>query len=148
MRLKFYQIYYRDEQFAECYPFATCHRNEKSTDFFENSVIEDLVPKTEADYISVCSWRLKEKRQSGKCPFILGIYGNDDLSEEKIVNSDADIINLRPFSPGHQMLANAAQWHGGQKHGHAWENAINELKQIVDIPVEVNTPIYENHFVA
>jgi hypothetical protein len=148
MRLKFYQIYYRDEHFKECYDFATCHRNDKATDFFENTVIADLVPKTEADYIAVCSWRLKEKRQSGKCPFILGIYGNDDLSEEKIVDSDADVINLRPFSPGHQMLANAAQWHGGDQHNYAWDSAIHTLKQIIDIPKEVETPIYENHFVA
>lgn len=148
MKLKFYQIYYQDKQRNECYPFATCHRNLACTDFFENTVIEDLVPKTEADYISVCSWRLKEKRQSGKCPFILGIYGNDDLSEEKIVTSGADIVNLRPFSPGHQMLANAAQWHGGEQHGHAWENAIETLKHVIDIPEEVKTPIYENHFVA
>lgn len=148
MSLAFYQIYFQDEQLKECYDFATPYRNETCTDYFENSVIKDLVPKTEADYIAVCSWRIKEKRQSGKCPMILNIYGNDDLSEEKILNSGADIINLRPFSPGHQMLANSAMWHGGQQHNYAWENAIDELKNIIAVPEEVKTPIYENHFVS
>lgn len=148
MSLAFYQIYFQGEQLKECYDFAAPYRNETCTDYFENSVIADLVPKTEAEYISVCSWRLKEKRQSGKCPMILNIYGNDNLSEEKILNSGADIINLRPFSPGHQMLANSAMWHGGVQHNYAWENAINELKTIINVPEEVNTPIYENAFVA
>lgn len=148
MTLDFIQIYYNDDQVKHLYSFASPYRNEVVTDFFENKVIAERVPECDAEYIGVCSWRLREKRQSGKCPMILNIYGNDDLSEEKILNSGADIINLRPFSPGHQMLANAAMWHGGPQHKYAWDNAIEELGQIVSIPKEVNTPIYENAFIA
>lgn len=148
MNLKFYQIYFKDEQLKELYDFATPHRNETCTDFFENDVIKNLVPETEAKYICVASWRLKEKRLSGLCPIILKFHLKDDLSEEKILKQDADIMNLRPFSPSHKMLHNAAAWHGGQKHNYSWDNAIAELKKFMHIPTEVNTPIYENHFIA
>lgn len=148
MSLDFIQIYYHDDQVKHLYSFASPYKNEVVTDFFENKVIAERVPKCNAEYIGVCSWRLREKRQSGKCPIILNIYGNDNLSEKKILNSGADIINLRPFSPGHQMLANAAMWHGGAQHNYAWENAITELREIIHVPEEVNTPIYENAFVA
>lgn len=148
MSLDFTQIYYEEGQQKHCYDFVSRYRNNTLTDYFENSIIADLVPKSQAEYIAVCSWRLKEKRQSGKCPMILNIYGSDDLSEEKILNSNADIINLRPFSPSHQMMSCAAAWHGGAQHNYAWDNAITELKNIIDIPEEVKTPIYENAFVA
>jgi hypothetical protein len=146
--LSLIQIYFDDKQLSELYGFARPFKNETLTHYFENKPIADLVPTLDTDFIGVCSWRLREKRQSGNCPMILGIYGNDDLSEEKILNADADIINLRPFSPGHQMLANSAIWHGGPNHNYAWENAIKELQEIIDIPKEVSNPIYENAFVA
>lgn len=148
MTLKLWQIYYSDEQRQHCYNFVSCYRNYTLTDYFENTLIADLVPKTTADYVGVISWRLKEKRQSGLCPMILNIYGDDDLSEEKILSTGADVINLRPFSYGHQMLANAAKYHGGPQHNYAWENAIEELKKFMHIPEEVKHPIYENAFVA
>lgn len=149
MSLDFYQIYFKDEQIKECYDFATPYRNETLTDYFENSIIADLAPKSSADFISVCSWRLKEKRMSGLCPIILKFGSNgDDLSEEKILSHDFDIANLRPFSPNHRMLENAAYWHGGTQHKYAWEDAISELRKIVNVPNEVRTPIYENAFIA
>lgn len=146
MSLDFYQIYYQDEQLKECYDFATPCRNDALTDFFENHVIANLVPKSSADFISVCSWRLRKKRLDGLCPIIL----NNDitLSKEKILSHEFDIANLRPFSKSHRMLANARLWHGGSKHNYAWENAEEELRTIINIPVEVATPIYENHFIA
>jgi hypothetical protein len=148
MSLDFIQIYFQDDQLKEIYSFAHPYRNEVVTDFFENEVIAKRVPLSDAEYIGVCSWRLREKRQSGKCPMILGIYGKDDLSEEKILNSNADIINLRPFTSSHQMLGNAAMWHGGVQHDYAWDNAIEELRKLISIPEEVKTPIYENAFIA
>jgi hypothetical protein len=148
MSLDFTQIYFQDDQLKELYSFAHPYRNEVVTDFFENEVIAKRVPLSDAEYIGVCSWRLREKRQSGKCPMILGIYGKDDLSEEKILNSNADIINLRPFSSSHQMMTCAAAWHGGAQHNYAWDNAIGELGKFISIPEEVKTPIYENAFVA
>lgn len=148
MTLQFTQIYYDDSQLAELYGFSSPYKNLVLTDFFENDVIAREVPGYSADYIGVASWRLREKRQSGFCPMILNIYGNDDLSEEKILKSDADVINLRPFKQGHQMLKLAQGWHGGEQHNYAWEKAIADLKKIIDIPEEVKTPIYENAFIA
>lgn len=143
-RLKFYQIYYRDEQLKECYDFATAYRNGPPTDFFENSIIEDLVPKTDADYISVCSWRLRRKRLDGWTPVILKFANmGDDLSEEKILKQDFDIAVLTPRSGSHKMLGMSEIWHG-----QAWRGAFNELKKFMLLPEEVKTPIYENHFIA
>lgn len=148
MSLEFIQIFYNDDQVKHLYSFASPYKNEVVTDFFENKIIAERVPAVNAEYIGVCSWRLREKRQSGKCPIILGITNADDLSKEKILSSGADIINLRPFSPSHQMLANAAMWHGGPQHNYAWENAIEELRTFIHIPDEVKIPIYENAFTA
>lgn len=149
MSLQFYQIYFQDEQLKQLYSFTTPYKNTVLTDFFENSVIAREVPECDAEYISFCSWRLREKRMSGMCPIILKLGANGDyLSEEKILSQDFDIANLRPFSPSHRMLENSAQWHGGFKHNYAWENAITELKKFIHVPEEVKTPIYENAFIA
>jgi hypothetical protein len=146
MSLQFYQIYFKDEQLTECYDFTARHRNEKITDFFENSIIADLVPKSTAEYISVCSWRLKKKRQDGWTPVIL--KGDLELTEEKILSHDFDVAVLTPRSKSHKMLGMSALWHGGHQHNYAWDNAITELKKFIKIPEEVTTAIYENHFIA
>jgi hypothetical protein len=152
VKLDFIQIIYDEKQRSELYSFARPFKNEVLTDYFENKPIADLVPKSTAEYIGVTSWRLREKRQSGFCPMILKIYGKDDLSEQKLIDGfekqNADIINLRPFSGSHQMLHMAEAWHGGPLHDYAWNNAIKELKNLIPIPNEVSTPIYENAFVA
>lgn len=152
MKIDLHQIYYDEKQLSELYSFAIPLENTVLTDFFENSVIATAVPKSTADYIGVASWRLRQKRQDGLCPMILKIYGKDDLSLGKLKDgiraSDADIVNLRPFSSSHKMLHMASVYHGGPIHNYAWENAIKELKQIIDIPEEVKTPIYENAFIA
>lgn len=142
-RLKFYQIYFEDEQLKECYHFATPYRNETLTDFFENSVIENLVPKTGAEFISVCSWRLQKKRQDGWVPMICKFPGFDDLSEDKILREDFDVAVLTPKSGSHKPLALAAIWHGP-----AWVDAMQELKKFIKVPAELKTAIYENHFIA
>lgn len=144
MRLKFYQIYFEDEQRKECYDFATPYRNETLTDFFENDVIKNLVPETSTEYISVCSWRLRKKRQDGWTPVILK-FNNlvDDLSEEKIFKQYFDVAVLTPRSGSHKMLTMAEIWHG-----QAWREGIAELKKFIKVPDEVKTAIYENHFIA
>lgn len=136
----FYQIYYKDEQLLELYPFAIPFKNETVTDYFENSVIADVVPCSQADYISVCSWRLKAKREMGSCPIILK---DTSLSGEKIIAQDADIMNLRPFIGGHQALRMASNWHHPN-----WDPCIKELKKFIKVPLEVTYAIYENHFIA
>jgi len=150
MTLKFIQIFYDDKQKTACYNFSQLYKNDTLTPYFENSVIADLVPKIEADYIGICSWRLSEKRYSGYTPIMLN--GSIDLREDKIqsaiLNEHPDVINLRPFSPSHQMLDNARMWHGGQIHDYSWDNAIEELRKFIHVPDEVKTPIYENAFIA
>lgn len=149
MRLDFRQIYFEDSQLKELYSFATPYRNEVLTDFFENSIIAGEVPKSDAEYISICSWRLRKKRLDGWTPVILKFDNNgDNLSEEKILKQDFDVAVLTPRSQSHKMLAMAQAWHGGPQHNYVWEKAIDELKQIINVPEEVNIAIYENHFIA
>lgn len=144
--LKFYQIYFEDEQLKQCYDFATPYKNGTLTDFFENSVICDLVPNCDADYISVCSWRLRKKRMDGWTPVVLKFgAGGDDLTEEKILSNDFDVANLTPRSMTHKMLTMAPIWHGEY-----WEKPFAEFKKFLPfkVPNEVKTPVYENHFIA
>jgi hypothetical protein len=137
--LDFYQIYYNDSQKENLYPFAIPYRNERLTPYFENSVIADLVPKSNADYISVCSWRLKDKRVDRS----MQLNGDVSLSYEKIVEKDFDVAILTPVSKSHQPLFMARQWHG-----EPWINAIEKLKEFIKVPTELSTTIYENHFIA
>lgn len=139
--LDFYQIYYKDEQLTELYDFAIPYRNHTLTKYFENDVIKDLVPKSTADYISVCSWRLKQKRGQGSSELILK---NRALTLEVIVTKDFDIAILTPRSPGHHIMNMASNWHGK-----AWDDAINELRKFINVPDElIGNAIYENHFIA
>lgn len=149
MNLAFYQIIYKDEQRTECYDFSTPFFNNTISHFFENDIIKTLVPACQSEYVSVCSWRLRKKRQDGWTPMLCGFAGKeDDLSFEKIIKQDADIMVLTPRSIGHQMLFNASRWHGGHEHDYAWEKSIAELKKFMPVPGEVKTPVYENHFIA
>lgn len=140
--LDFYQIIYEESQREKCYPFAKVYFNETLTDYFENSVIADLVPNSQADLIAVCSWRLAQKR--GDC------YRLPDktLTKEKILNADFDVAVLTPRSPHHKPLLMASEWHGK-----AWDDAFAELKGFlktigINVPEELTHAIYENHFIA
>ena len=135
--LELYQIYFKDDQKKELYDFATPYFNSVLTPYFENSVIADIVPKCSADYVSVCSWRLKKKRGD------MFRLQDKTLTKEKILNSDFDVAILTPRSPTHDALGMAAHWHGK-----AWTDAINDLRSFIKIPVKLNHAIYENHFVA
>ena len=147
MTLDFYQIYFSDEQKEKLYPFAIPYKNETLTDYFENSVIAELVPKSNADLISVCSWRLAQKRGDSSTPIVL--KGDLTLTKEKILNNDYDIAVLTPRSPRHQPLYMASQWHGK-----AWDDAFtifkNEFLHSINIKInrELTKAIYENHFIA
>lgn len=135
--LDFIQIYYKDEHRKELYDFATPYLNTVLTPYFENAVISELVPRCDADFISVCSWRLKQKR--GDMFRLL----DKTLTKEKILNTEFDVAILTPRSPSHDALGMAAHWHGK-----AWTDAINDLRTFIKIPVKLNHVIYENHFVA
>lgn len=133
--LDFYQIYYREEQQKEFYPFAIPYYNEKLTDYFENSVISELVPKSDAKRISVCSWRLRAKRK--------GLFRVAEEIDYQSLIDDYDVAILTPRSPSHKPLFMANIWHGK-----AWTNAIAELRKFIKVPKELKHIIYENHFVA
>lgn len=133
-KLTFYQIYYKEDQLSELYPFATPYFNSNLTDFFENSAIAELVPMCNSEKIGVCSWRLSQKRGNS--------FRVKGLTRENLLD-DYDIAVLTPRSPSHKPLYMATLWHGK-----AWLDAITELKKFIKIPQEVKHSIYENHFVA
>lgn len=143
--LDFIQIIYKEEQREKCYPWTQKYFNYELTDYFENSVIAKIVPTLNADYISVCSWRLAQKRGDT----IINLNGDLSLTEEKILSHDFDIAVLTPRSPRHQPLAMASQWHGK-----AWDEAFAVFKKEflptvgIACPDELSKAIYENHFIA
>lgn len=145
MTLDFFQILYAEEQRPELYPFAKPVFSCGLTPYFENTWIAGLVPASAADFISVCSWRLRRKR--GDATHYLGGLTKDALSEEKIFGTDYDIAILTPHSPSHKPLVMAANWHGK-----AWTDAFSAFKPFLrergPVPDELKYAIYENHFIA
>lgn len=144
-KIDFYQILYHESQRSELYPFAKPYFSVGLTPYFENAIIAGLVPMSMADYISVCSWRLRKKRNDAA--HYLGGMGKDVLNEEKILSNGFDVAILTPHSPAHKPLAMAPNWHGK-----AWVDAFNAfkpfLKQFGKVPDELEYSIYENHFIA
>jgi hypothetical protein len=145
MSIDFYQIYYDKTQAAELYQFAKPFYSVGLTPYFENTFIAGLVPMSQSDYISVCSWRLRRKR--GEAIHWLGGIGKDELTLEKIETHPFDVAVLTPHSPSHKPLVMAANWHG-----QAWSDAFNAFKpflaQFGKVPQELDNAIYENHFIA
>jgi hypothetical protein len=137
MTLNFTQIYYKDDQLDKLYPFARPHKNETLTDYFENEIIARLVPTFDEDLISICSWRLHEKRQTR-----LRLL-DKTLTPDKILGTEFDIAILTPYSATHEPLRMALNWHG-----QPWAEAIKELKHFIRFRDEVTYAIYENHFIA
>jgi hypothetical protein len=146
MTLEFWQIIYKEEQISYLYPFANVWFNNKLTPYFENSGIAELVPQCEADYIGICSWRLKEKRGFGSTPMIL----NNDitLTREKICSREFDVALLRPTNKTHAPFENARAWHFP-----VWEQVFPSFKKLltdlgIKCPIELDRAIYENAFIA
>lgn len=140
-KIDFWQIIYDEVQRPVCYEFSKCHFNAGLSSYFENSVIAELVPTSTAEYIAVCSWRLREKRQQGWTPILLG---NAELTLERIENNDFDIAILCPFDKEHKTMECARAWHGA-----VWDDAISELGKLMPIPDELEgNAIYQNHFIA
>lgn len=131
------QIYYDESQLKELYPFAVPYFNEKLTVFFENSVIADLVMKTNASKIGVCSWKLRQKQR--------GYYiGRPKPITQEVINGDYEILSFTKNTKYHQMIAAATQSH---KYFQPTFDKI--LKAIGKTrPHEVKNPIYQNHFIA
>lgn len=145
MKLDFFQILYHESQREQLYPFAKPYFSVGLTPYFENAIIAGLVPTSNADFIGVASWRLRQKR--GGSVHYLGGLGADILTEEKILNTDFDVAILTPHSPSHRPLAMATNWHG-----EAWVNAFSAFKPFLrgfgKVPDELTYAIYENHFIT
>lgn len=152
------QIYYKDEHINQLYSFSQPYKNTTLTNYFENSVIGNIVPiiPGEIEKIGICSWRLRQKRGDGSTEGILKRAGTHELTEERIIQTDFDVAILTPRSPSHKPLAAARGWHNykdGQYTG-AWDNAFVLLKRFlttdlgIKVPYELKHTIYENHFIA
>jgi hypothetical protein len=144
-KIDFYQILYHESQREKLYPFAKPYFSCGLTPYFENAIIAGIVPFSQADYISVCSWRLRQKR--GDAAHWLGGLNKDVLTEEKILSQDYDVAILTPHSPSHKPLFMAVNWHGK-----AWVDAFNAFRPFLQrfgrVPDELEHSIYENHFIA
>lgn len=146
--LDFYQIYYRDEQHERLYDFAIPFRNEHPTPFLENDVIRSLVPSSTANFIGVCSWQLKRKRNLMPSKHVLKANATR-LDKQHILARDFDIAVLTPRLPDHKTFFMSAHWHG-----RVWSEAFSCLSEFlktelqIGVPNELNYAIYENHFIA
>lgn len=132
----FYQVFYADGQDKVLYPFAKAFKNTKLTEFFENEVILQLVPRSTADKIGVCSWQLRDKLR-------FFIPPRREFAEE-VLYDDYDVLALTKNTRNHGMLAAAERWHPEFKS--IFGRICREIGLCV--PAEVKTPIYFNHFVA
>jgi len=146
MTLDLIQILYDESQRSELYPFSRPYFSCGLTPYFENAIIAGIVPTLTADYISVCSWRLRKKR-AGAAHY-LGGFNKDEFTLEKIESAmPFDVAILTPHSPAHKPLEMAKNWHGK-----AWIDAFESFKPFLKrfgmVPDELNYPIYENHFIA
>lgn len=138
MTLNFTQIYFEDHQKEKIYPFAQAYKNTELTDYFENSIIADLVPLIYEDLICIASWRLHEKRQSR-----LRLL-DKELTEQKILSHEFDVAILTPYSETHRPLEMGAKWHGKP-----FIEGIAELRKLFPFRgEEIRHAIYENHFIA
>jgi hypothetical protein len=149
----FYQIYFHEGQKSLLFPFAKPYFNEKLTVFFENSVISQLVPASNAEKIAVCSYALRKKINNG-IPMRgqeLGKTKDEILAEA--LGADFDVLALtRRQNPikgleGHFMLAKMDNWHPGSR------ETLNLILKAIGIEPfenrrEPKDPIYQNHFVA
>lgn len=145
-KIDLFQILYDESQREQLYDFAKPVFSVGLTPYFENQFIAALVPQSQADYISVCSWRLRKKRNDAA--HYLGGLNKDVLSLSKIEEAmPFDVAILTPHSPAHQPLAMAPNWHGK-----AWIDAFDAfkpfLRQFGKVPDELRYAIYENHFIA
>jgi len=133
MTIAFIQIYWSDTQIANMYPFATPYRNETLTPYFENSVIGELVPKTEADKIAVCSWALRQKHRTFSVPPI------GEITMERLMG-EYDVFAFTRNTNSHQSLAAMDTWHPGSK------DLLRRICEAVNVkfPREVEKPIYQN----
>lgn len=139
MSANLYQIYYKDEQLTNLYPFAIPYKNKALTIFFENDVIRQIVPHGTSDKIAICSWKLKDKLKWNLAP----PRRKEEITEEKL-NSDYDVMPFTRNSKHHEMINAASLWHPG------FREAMTAIVKGIgkNMPREVKIPIYQNAFSA
>lgn len=125
-----WQIYYRDEQKKEIYPFGIPLHNEGLTIFFENEVIARMVPTSETEYTAVTSWKLAQKSRR--------IH---PVTPEAL-SSEYEVLSFTRNGRDHKMIAMANTWHP------KFIEALDLLwtKLGYKRPGEVRNPIYQNHY--
>lgn len=131
MSYQLFQIYYREQQKKEVYPFAIPYYNEGLTIFFENELIRRLVPTAQSDKVAVVSWKLSQKmRFTSLTP--------------KMLEKDFQVLSFTKNGREHKMIAMANTWHP------KFLPALKLLfeKMGLGIPKETKNPIYQNHFMA
>jgi hypothetical protein len=134
--IDFVQCIYKQEQQAECYPFARIYFNHKLTHFFENTMIAAEVLSSDADKISVCSWKLREK--------LRWYIGKHRPMSEEVLRTDYDVLSFTRNTQYHQMLAAADKWHPG------FRTIMKKILEAIGqkMPSEIKNAIYQNHFSA
>lgn len=131
-----HQIYYKEDQLSQIYPWAKPYFNPGLTIFFENDPIAKIVSETEAQRIGVLSWKLEQKlRQRLRLTVPL---------QEAIFQMHYQVLALTRQSSHHQMMAAAKEWHPG------FLETITMIwsKLGYKMPGETKNPIYQNHFVS
>lgn len=136
MKAELTQIIYKEEQRGECYPFANVHFNDKLTIFFENEVIKEVVRRSTADKIGVCSWKLRQKQR-------WNVPKPREITPE-LLESDYEVLSFTRNTHHHQMLFASERWHPG------FMRAMRIICSHVNItvPDEVKQPVYQNAFMA
>lgn len=137
--IHFYQIYFREEQQAQFYPFAIPVHNRGLTIFFENEIIKALVPRVRAEHvqkIAVVSWKLKEK---------LRMYiGRPREITQELLESEYDVLSFTKNTQYHDFYA------FGEAHHKGFRESLAKMLKVAGVPMpsRVKTPIYQNHFSA
>lgn len=132
----FLQIYYLPEQKSEIFPFTTPYFNQSLTEFFENQIIADFVPSSQAEKIAVCSWSLRQK-------MTMRIPPRRNLSAE-VLQEDFDVMSFTKNSPDHDMIGALDVWHPGSA------ALLRKIWAAVGLPFceKPRYPIYQNAFCA
>lgn len=130
------QIYFRDEQKASLYPFATPYYNEHLTVFFENTCIAGLVTGAQTEKISVCSWKLAQKIR-------IQVKRCRPLTQE-MLESDYEVLSFTNNTQYHDFFAFASAHHKN------FRETFEKMLSVAGIrmPSRVKCPIYQNHFSA
>lgn len=135
-KIDFVQIYFKDEQLKELFPFADAYLNEGLTPFFENTIISEVVNGSKGDKIAVCSWALRQKMN-------MRIPPRRELTEE-VLQEDFDVMSFTKNSHDHDMLGALEAWHPGSKEllRKIWTKLGHPLLK------KPKYPIYQNAFCA